>query len=142
MNQSEFQRRDQLMRAYFQGRDWDGNKEFGLKRHLILNSDELLPDYPFVIDDEWEVEPNESQKGKGDLVFTNGAGQFAVVEVKWIDLDSSGKTVRTRRTKNRKEVAGQAANYAQHFCHRMGGAEVKGYFFTNEDQQPQLAASV
>ena len=58
MNQSEFQRRDQLMRAYLQGRDWDGNKEFGLKRHLILNGDELLPDYPFVIDDEWEVEPN------------------------------------------------------------------------------------
>jgi len=66
-------------------------------------STQLLPDYPYVIEDEWEVEPGRTDRGRGDLVFTDGAGCFAVVEVKWLDLESTGRTGTTKRTSNRKK---------------------------------------
>jgi hypothetical protein len=52
---SEVQHRDQVLRAYFQGRDWDENKEYALKRDLVLRSAELLPDFPYLFDDEWAL---------------------------------------------------------------------------------------
>jgi Holliday junction resolvase-like predicted endonuclease len=140
MNKSEMERRDQVLRAYFQGRDWDENNEYVLTRHLVLNSYELLPDYPLIIDDQWEAEPNRNQEGEGDLLFADGEGRFAVVEVKWIDLTSSGDTASTRRTKKRKKVKEQAANYACSLAQRLDTfVQIEGYWFTNEYPSPQLA---
>lgn len=69
MDRLELQRRNRVLRDYFEGRDWDENNEYALKRHLVLNSDRLLPAYPLLVDDEWEVEPNRDQAGRGDLLF-------------------------------------------------------------------------
>jgi hypothetical protein len=103
VNQAEIQHRDQVLRAYFRGRGWDWNNEFLLKRKLILYSSQFLPQYPYVIDDEWEVEASRTDKGRGDLVFTNGAGSYAVVEVKWIDLEGLARDSATKRTSNRQK---------------------------------------
>ena len=140
MNRSEIQHRDQVLRAYFQGRDWDKNEEYTLKRDLVLHSTELLPNYPFLVDDEWEVEANRAQDGKGDLVFTDGEGRYAVVEVKWLDLNGSGKTTRTNRNDKRQKVKKQATIYADEWKQKLGGSvQVDAYWFTNEYDRPQLA---
>jgi len=139
MNRADLERRNQVLRAYFEGRDWDDNNENALKRDLVRRSHELLPAYPLLIDDEWEVEPNRTQDGKGDLLFTDGAGRYAVVEVKWLDLTTSGKTPRTSRTKKRQKVKDQAADYAHALARRLETfTQIEGYWFTNEYQTPQL----
>lgn len=139
MDKADMVRRDQVLRQYFAGRDWDHNNEYALKRQLVLASRELLPDYPFLIEDEWEAEPNRNQEGKGDLLFSDGEGRFAVVEVKWLDLGASGKTPKTRRTKKRKKVKDQAVNYASALAQRLQlFVQIEGYSFTNEWSKPQL----
>jgi hypothetical protein len=134
IDRADIEHRDRVLRAYFEGRNWDGNNEYALKRKLVMNSLELLPDYPFVIDDEWEVKPSRGDQGKGDLIFTNGEGRFAVVEVKWIDLERRGKTVRTGRNKDRKKVKEQAARYRDILAEKLGpDFHVEGYYFTNNE---------
>ena len=112
MHIDEIQHRDQVLRAYFKGRDWDKNDEYLLKQKLIRCSDWLLPEYKYVIEDEWEVDAGRADQGCGDLVFTDGLGNFAIVEVKWIDSASSGSTATNKRTKKRKAVKEQAISYA------------------------------
>lgn len=143
IDRSEVQRRDEVLRAYFQGRDWDENQEYALKRDLVLRSAELLPDYPYLFDDEWEVEANRTQDGKGDLIFTDGEGRYAVVEVKWLDLDNSGKTTRNNRTKKRQKVQEQAITYAYELKQKLDdSAQVSAYWFTNECSRPQFLQTV
>ncbi len=144
MDEQEAQRRDEVLRAYFQGRDWDRNSEFGLKRRLVL--DRLLEGYPYVIDDEWEAVPDRGDRGRGDLVFTDGHGAYAVVEVKYIDLEDTERRGSTRRTSNRKKrrkVEEQARAYARILFERLGPpARVEAYWFTNQHEAPVLEGVV
>ena len=150
VDRREIEHRDQVLRTYFKGRDWDQNGEYQLKRQLVLNSDGLLPHYPYVIEDEWEVEAGRADKGRGDLVFTDGAGCFAVVEVKWIDLDGSQRTGSTKRVSNRKKrrtVEQQAIDYANNYLElllkkRKAVESVEGYIFTNEEERPRSLTKV
>jgi len=134
MNSQEAERRDRVLRAYFEGRDWDDNGEFRLKRELVMG--DLLPDFPFVVDDEWEVRGGHTNKGRGDLVFADGEGGFAVVEVKWVDGGTDGGRGSTRRAakrKKRRKVEDQALKYARLWAARIGvGTRVDAYLFTNE----------
>ncbi|MDB9529598.1 hypothetical protein PN498_26645 [Oscillatoria sp. CS-180] len=135
IDKADIEHRDRVLRAYFEGRDWDGNNEHALKRKLVMNSPELLPDYAFIIDDEWEAEQNRGEQGKGDLIFTNGEGCFAVVEVKWIDLERTGKQVRTRRNEKRQNVTAQAERYRNVLATKLGSNfHVEGYYFTSDDE--------
>jgi hypothetical protein len=142
MNLNEIQHRDRVLRAYFEGRNWDHNNEFALKRKLILNSKQILPQFPYVIDDEWEVEPSRTDQGRGDLLFSDGVGNYAVVEVKWIVIEGNGRKGTTKRTGNRKkrrDVEKQAIAYADILLKRLEQAEfVAAYIFTNELDRPQL----
>lgn len=137
------ERRDRVLRAYFEGYDWDENREYSLKRHLVLHSRELLPDYPLVISNEWETAPHSDHNGKGDLVFADGAGRFAVVEVKWLDLERRGRNRSTRRTTKRKKVRAQVREYTRLLAQRLEQfIQIEGYFFTNEYKQPQLMKKI
>jgi hypothetical protein len=147
MDKDEIIRRSIILHAYFEGKNWDKNEEFCLKRDLILNRDRLLPKYPFIIEDEWEVIDNLSNCGRGDLVFTDGEGSFAVVEVKWLDLDNLSKTAKTRRESNRKKrnkVIDQADEYARIYWQKLDkGASVvpksvDAFYYTNELDCPRL----
>ncbi len=143
MDRAEAVQRDQVMRAFFEGKGWDHNDEFKLKRGLVLRSAELIPGYPFIVDDEWDVVPGKTNNGRGDLVFTDGEGGFAVVEVKYIDLDRSGSTARSKRTDSRKKVVEQAMDYARLLYARVGpAARVEAYSFTNERPGPVLEGVV
>lgn len=150
MNQNEIEHRNQVLRAYFEGRNWDRNNEYALKRKLILNSHQLLPNYPYVIEDEWEVEPGRTDRGRGDLVFTNGLGYFAIVEVKWIDIEGLGRSGSTKRTSNRKKrraVEEQALTYAKIYRTLLiekfdGLNQIEAYMFTNEHNSPCLLTRI
>lgn len=143
MNQSDIEHRDRVLRAYFAGRDWDVVGEYGLKRELVLRSPQLLPDYPFLVDDEWECEPGRADEGRGDLVFTDGDGRFAAVEVKYLDLNQNssavgkkGSTRRNTNTKKRRKVESQARDYAGKLRAKLNGARsVEAYYFTNDDKR-------
>ena len=142
MNQKEIEYRDQLIRHYLQQQNWDDSGEFSLKRKLIENSHQLLPDFPYIIDDEWEVESGRSDRGVGDLIFTDSQGNFAIVEVKWINNQATGKTASVKRTKKRRKVENQAIKYAQIYSTKDFVKTAYPYIFTNETDQPVLLSDV
>ncbi|CAE7416634.1 unnamed protein product [Symbiodinium natans] len=80
--------------------------EFVEKYHTLQG----LEKYPYVYLWEWQV-PLVNAGAKGDLVLASGDGDFAVVELKTLDMQSSGPTVRRRRTKKREHVEQQAIAY-------------------------------
>lgn len=144
VDQNQIQHRNQVLRAYFEGRNWDENNEYVLKRKLVLNSKQLIPNYPYVIEDEWEVEPGRTDKGRGDLIFTDGISCFAVIEVKWIDIESAGRNGSTKRESNRKKrrtVQDQAISYANIYAKLALSKlatvkQVEAFMFTNERDLP------
>ena len=146
MDLDEAKRRDQVLRDYFEGRDWDGPGEFQLKRLLAKDRHEALAPYPFLVDDEWEVSPGQTNKGRGDLVFTDGQGRWATVETKWIDGGTdggSGKTRRRSKTKKRRKVEDQALEYASLLAHfRDDVDEVQPFRHTNEQAMEPLEGSL
>jgi len=135
-----------VVRAFFEGKDWDRNDEFLLKRLVVLNSRDWLPDHPFLVEDEWDVVPGRTDEGRGDLVFTDGDREYAVVEVKFIDLDGDGKRGSTKRGSNRKKrraVEEQAMTYAKKLYDRLGPtARIEAYSYTNERNGPFLEGLV
>lgn len=129
----DYAHRDRILRSYFLGKDWDENPEFRLKRELVLKAPDELARFPFLVDDEWEVSPGKTDKGRGDLLFTDGAGGFAVVEVKFIDNDRTGKTARTKRNDSRSKVVEQARRYAAELRDRLTEVVAATPFvYTNE----------
>jgi hypothetical protein len=128
----EAARRDKVLRQFIMERFWDKSPEFLLIQELVREGHELLEGYPFLVEYEWEVEQGSSQYGRGDLLFTDGEGSFAVVEAKWIDLDSTGPTASNRRTKKRKQVRDQAWRYARGVERLYRSDKVVGYAHTNE----------
>jgi hypothetical protein len=141
MERGEAIRRNAVLRAFFDGKDWDLNEEYVLKRAFVRRSRALLPAYEFLVDDEWDAVSGRSDLGRGDLVFTDGVGHFAVVELKFIDLTRTGPTARVKRTKSRGKVFEQAVIYA---CHILNGnpsaIDVLALYYTNE--QPDRAIEI
>lgn len=133
---TDYAHRDRVMRAWFEGRTWDENAEFKLKRDLIRANVPDLAVFPLLIDDEWEVVSGATNDGRGDLLFTDGAGAFAVVEVKWLPELFGGRTARTSRNKKRKAVRNQAWTYAQAVLRNYADAQtVTAFICTNDPFQ-------
>lgn len=132
---ADFLERDRVLRAYLTGRTWDQNPEFQLARGLVLDGHAELAAFHLVFDYEWEVTPGHTNGGRGDLVFTDGAGSYAVVEVKFIDKGRSGSTARSKRTDSRKRVWEQASTYAWALNAVLGEAasNIRSFTLTNED---------
>ena len=126
--------RDRVIRGYIDGRTWDTNREFVLIRDLVRGGHAELASYPLIYDYEWEVYPGRSDGGCGDLVFTDGEGNFAIVEAKFIDTTRSGHTVRVKRTKSRSQVRDQARTYAAALQRILGdeAVTVRAFSLTNE----------
>lgn len=125
MDLTEVKRRNDILRAYFRGRDWDQGTEATLTRELVLSSHDLLPEFPYLIDHEWEEVPGRTQHGRGDLLFTDGASRYAVVEVK--SITASGNN-----TNRRTAVECQARRYLEAAQARFPGAEVVAYVYTDD----------
>jgi hypothetical protein len=80
---------------------------------------------------EWRVTPDWPQDGTGDLVFELPCGTHLVVEVKWLNM-GTGRTARSRRTRNRGHVCNQARRYADAWAARHPRRTVKAATFTND----------
>ncbi|MAA79333.1 MAG: hypothetical protein CL916_08735 [Deltaproteobacteria bacterium] len=116
MNLDEIIQRDNHIRKMYKDHILFDNirSERDLKIYLISNSSELLPDYTYVVDDEWFVIDGKSQYGKGDLLFTDGTGHFAVVEIKYL-TPYSGATARKKRNKGKNKVEEQVYKYVYEY---------------------------
>lgn len=89
--------------------------EARLEQQILQRPPACLHAFPYLHSREWMSDDG----GKGDLVFTDGHGLFAVVEVKYINLQSHNN-----RTQKRKKVKEQAQRYGQAFVRRNPGAVV------------------
>lgn len=118
--------RNRVLRAYIEGRNWDNSAEFALVRQVVLQSAQLLPSFPMLVDYEWDVRPGSTAGGRGDLVFGDDKGGFAIVEVKAVE-GASGS-----RTRRRNKVESQALRYAAAWALRHPTASVVAYVFTDD----------
>lgn len=88
--------RDKTIRNYINNRNCDNNPEFLIVQDVIRNLGEKTPQfrkYKYAYDYEWEVVQGRTDKGKGDLVFTDGLGKFLIVECKKKDPQKLRKQV-------------------------------------------------
>ena len=84
-----------------------------------------------VLRKNYELVPGFMQFGEGDMLADDGDSLVAI-ECKWIDLTSSGKTAKVRRTKHRKKVAEQALLHASYVKIRTPHRRVQAMTLTNE----------
>jgi hypothetical protein len=112
------QSRDSVHRAYLHGKDWDDNDECKLKSSPALARAALLTACPLLVEDELDVVPGKTNEGLGDLVFTDGEGTWAVVDVKLFEKNRPGSTVRRNRRTLRRKVREQATASARLIYHR------------------------
>ena len=128
---------DQIHRQRLQGERFRDSEDF-LSQQLVKEMPHpLAQKFPYLYLYEWEVQWGPDA-GRGDFVFASGDGHFAIVEVKHIDVLTSGKTVRRRRTKMRTRVWDQAHRYALlfRFAADKAGVQLKtvtAFTYTNED---------
>lgn len=85
--------------------------------------------------------PNRTDRGRGDLVFTDGDRAFAIVEVKWIDLSDPNRnrlTVKVSNRKKRRKVEEQAVRYAKLYADKAALCleTIEAFIFTNECDRP------
>lgn len=102
-------------------------KEARLETILLDRPPVELQGFPYLCERDYT-----SGEGKGDLVFTDGQGLYAVIEVKYINLQ--GSNVKQKRKKVRK----QAYKYGQAFRARTSAAVVVlAAFYTEESDSLQ-----
>lgn len=68
--------------------------------------------YRYVHDFEYYIVPNQSHYGKGDLILTDGDGNYAICEAKYLNY-ASGNTSKSRNKKKRKYCREQVEKYLQ-----------------------------
>jgi hypothetical protein len=120
---AEAVRRDQVLRAYLIGRDWDAEGEPALRRTLVMQSERLLPDYPLLIGVEWATLDGRP----GDLLFYDGHDRLLVVEVKVL-----GKREPQKR---RNIVQEQARAFAKAARRLHPHAEVEARVYTCDEER-------
>ena len=128
--------KDKIIRNYILGRNWDKNNEFLIAQQIIKGKKikNYLKKFPYVYDYEWEVVHGHNNYGKGDLVFTDGKGNFLIVECKYIDLSDTGSTARTKRRKKRRYIEEQITRYIDAFKRKNRETKkVSGLGVTNEE---------
>lgn len=140
LDEAECRRRDGELRGYFATLPADLASELGLARSLVLDGHPDLAAYPLVVAHEWEPVPGRSQFGKGDLVFADGAGNFAVVEVKHIHLLHTNNTGKRRRLRHWHHAVAQASAYARtlHTLLASPVATVRAFAHTNRNGMQEI----
>ena len=134
-NLEEIKRRHWIIHDYIIGRTWDKNPEFLLIKQIVSGEiiQEYTEKYPYNYDYEWEVYDGYSNLGKGDLVLTDAHGNFLIIECKYINLNATGQTARSKRRKSRRDVKKQTKDYIKAFkIKNFEAKNVIGLAVTNE----------
>ncbi|MSP54980.1 MAG: hypothetical protein EXR69_05155 [Myxococcales bacterium] len=119
IGRAEAERRDGVLRAYLAGCDWDLTGEASLRRHLVLHSATLLPDFPLLVGLEWSARTGHA----GDLLFFDGDRKLLAVEIKVTD-----KRAKARRL---HKVEAQARDFARGAQVVFPWARVEGRIYTS-----------
>ncbi len=98
---------------------------------ILKDMPKQLQGVPFLHSYEWHVE-GKSNKGVGDLVFTDGHSLYGVVEVKHIHNSPTVKRKSEYKRQRRQKVEQQAEKYYRHFCSEHKGAIVLAATCTND----------
>lgn len=129
------------------GLQCDGEMELLRKTLTHFTSSE----FPYAVEAEWDFEPGQTHKGRGDLVFASiPAARFSVphppccilvIEIKCLTT-ATGKTARTRRRKSRRKVEDQIERSMRGWrtCHP--GDKVVGAVITNDTLRAGRSAEV
>lgn len=134
----ELRQRSEALRARVLERAPYRGAEFYLQHQLVERQAQLLPEHPWLVAFEWEVTPGFTQRGKGDLVFSDSVGNLVVVETKWL-REGPGKQTRTKRNAGRVKVREQARRYAQELWRLVPWAKsVEARVWTNEEDGPRM----
>ncbi len=113
IDMKEIIHRHDTLQKYIINRTWDSHPrgkpiEFELIREVVnglaIRKPELN-EFIYIYDYEWEVTPGESDKGKGDLIFTNGKDSFLIIECKTKDSNFVRNQVRERIEQFRKKIS-------------------------------------
>lgn len=126
ISRAEAGRRDAVLRAYLSGCDWDLTGEGTLRRHLVLHSDVLVPDYPLLIGLEWSARAGQA----GDLLFFDGVQGLLAVEIKVTDKRANARRLH--------KVETQARDFARAAQKVFPWAHVVGRIYTSEEQAAGL----
>lgn len=109
--------------------------------HVYIGSEDTLQAYLInaaaaqgaqLVARNWHVMGYYTQYGVGDVVLKLAYGSFLVVEVKYLDLLSTGRTAQTKRRKHRNKVHEQAYKYGQAWRLRHPGVTTHTAMYTNE----------
>jgi hypothetical protein len=149
LDQNLFVFKDQKLRELISNDHSEIHTKPQLIKEFVQDSFNLLPQFPYLFLYDWDVIPGHSQHGKGDLVFADGKGNFAIVQVKYLDFSNTGSTGSSRRTKHRQNLKKQTRRYTEalpeHLKHTNNNLfdikDIKGYFYTNDDPKPILFIS-
>lgn len=80
----------------------------------LLDEGHLNETYPFLFAYEYDIVENRTEYGKGDLLFCDHTyNKFLVVECKYLDHMSTGRTQCTKRNKHKKELKKQVEYYVE-----------------------------
>jgi len=104
---------------------------------LILRQSDfkLFKKYPYIYNYEYFVEPPYSHIGKGDLILTSGRKNYLIVEAKYFDNISSGKTASRRRGQHRSDVRKQAKYFGNAFKNQNPFFNVEYTTLTNDSKR-------
>jgi hypothetical protein len=104
-------RRDAVLRAYLAQRDWDADPRPILVRRLVTAPPPVLARWPLLADHSWVAMPSRGAEGVGDLVFGDGHGHYAVVEVTALP-DADDRALPRRRATLRTSARHRAIDHA------------------------------
>ena len=86
-----------------------------------------------VVGHEWHVNGTFTQDGVGDILLKRKhKNKYVVIEVKFLDMYSTGKTARVRRNRHRKKVKEQAWKYGSLVHSKHTNSSVLVCIYTNE----------
>lgn len=124
------------LKDYVLSRDID-HPEYKLLKKVFKRQHriEKLRDFQYVIGYEWghhqfNTETTMMELQRGDLVFMNEAGNFLVVELKYIQPEQNFNHPHSR-AKRLKVVRAQTDKFLSFFQHRFSWAHVEGLALTN-----------
>lgn len=129
----EYRIRDKKQRARIFNISANNSSELNLIREVIKKIKKIwnrnLKKYSYVWNHEWCPVIGQTDKGKGDLVLTDGNRNFLVVECKFISYFGN----KSNRTHNRKKVKDQTIFYMKKFKElNFGEISILGMAYTNE----------
>ncbi|MGC9778601.1 MAG: hypothetical protein HZR80_05110 [Candidatus Heimdallarchaeota archaeon] len=142
MNEKELKKYDKHVRQeiyYRSQRPCDG--ETVLMAFIVKHQNAFpkLVNYPYLLEFEYDVIPRRTDKGRGDLIFTDGKSNYLIVETKFL-TEKTGRNPRNanRKRKRKRDVEKQAPKYCSYFSVKYPNTKVTYQIIISKLLQPNI----